>query len=445
MINTEQIFTFQELFEKVLSDHPDSFHQLGSYDLLDCTGFSLKVLSIGARYLPVNFLSRHQTEKDLIEITTKVWADNDYRYDTITVTTDHVCMIYNKDHFFENLKAKDIFEGACVSVNVDGAEKIGTVVKIQNLGRTEEYVYDCEVQDGNHCFYGNDILVHNSQFLNISCVVDFFISKFHLPEKLREWPDEYKLKLWNFMEKFVEEVVNPFVHKLISENCFTEHSDVLRYSLEYIGDVGIYERKKRYAVHKVISEGPELVDKMKFTGIELKRSNVPATVKKFLSEIYLNTLLNDWTNDNYRNYIYDSYDEFCKLEPNEIAFWYGWSSDKIEASGFLQGGKGMTAQSKAAHFYNQMLQELKIGKKYDSLKLGDKMRFIYVKPLSKYNIDAIAFIDGQWPKEFDKLFEIDYRKMYDKLILEKLKSFRIATGFEDVAPGDKVLQDVFAL
>ena len=65
---------------------------------------------------------------------------------------------------------------------------------------------------------------------------------------MREWEDKYKLKLWDFTEKFVENVVNPFVHKLVTENCFTEHSDVLRYSLEYIGDVGIYERKKRYAV-----------------------------------------------------------------------------------------------------------------------------------------------------------------------------------------------------
>lgn len=436
--------TIQLLFNQVLIDHPEKFHRMGSYDLIDCTDLDLRIQSIKGKFLPVNFLSRHKTNKDIIKITIHC-PNGELKH--IEVTTDHICMVYNKDHFLENLKAKDIHNGNYVPVLIDGKECMGIVVSVFNTGSFGDagYVYDCEVDDEEHCFYGNDILVHNSQFLNISCIIDYFSRKFNLPKSLREWSDENKLKLWEFTEKFVENVVNPFVHKLVEENCFTEHSDVLRYSLEYIGDVGIYERKKRYAVHKVISEGPELVDKVKYTGIELKRSNVPATVKKFLSDIYLNTLLNNWTNDDYRKYVLDSYDEFCKLGANEIAFWYGWSSDKIESEGFLQGGKGMTAQSKAAHFYNQMLQELKIGKKYESLKLGDKMRFIYVKPKHKYNIDAIAFLDGQWPEEFNTLFEIDYRKMYEKLILEKLKSFRVATGFEEVSPGEKTLGDIFSL
>lgn len=282
----------------------------------------------------------------------------------------------------------------------------------------------------------------DSQFININPIIRFFQTKFNLPSEIKTWDQEHKLKLWKFTEKFVETIVNPYVQDLVRKTCFTNNPDPLRYSLEYIADSGIYEQKKRYAVHKVISEGPELVDKFKFTGIELKRSNIPVQVKKILSEIYINTLTNNWTNQEFKNYIKSSYSEFSALSPSEIAFWYGWNSDEIKTDGFLKSGTGMTAQSKAAHFYNQIIEKLKLGKKYEYLKLGSKMRLIYVKPKSKFNINTIAFLD-QWPKEFNEYFLIDYETMFEKQVLEKLKSFRAATGFEDVQVNNNMVQDIF--
>lgn len=285
----------------------------------------------------------------------------------------------------------------------------------------------------------------DSQFANITCITDYFIKKFNLPVKMREWPDEYKLKLWKFVDNFVEKNVNPFVQNLVATKCYSEHPEVLRYSLEYIGDCGIYEQKKRYGVHKVIAEGPELVDKLKFTGIELKRSNVPVAVKEFLRDIYENTLLNDWTNEDYRKYILDSYERFKKMDVNDIAFWKGWSSDKVESTGFLQGGKGMTGISKGCHFYNEMISHLKLGKKYDTLKIGDKVRFTYIEPNNIYGISSIAFSNVGWPKEFNEIFTIDYATMYEKLVRDPLKSFRIATQFDDVNPNEAMADDIFAL
>ena len=85
--------------------------------------------------------------------------------------------------------------------------------------------------------------------------------------------------------------------------------------------------------------------------------------------------------------------------------WKGYNTAR-EASGFLQMELGATGISKACTYYNQMLSHLKIGKKYDSILLGQKVRFAYVIPSNEYGIECIAFHDGQWPKEFDSIFKV---------------------------------------
>lgn len=285
----------------------------------------------------------------------------------------------------------------------------------------------------------------DSQFLNITCIVDFFSKKWNLPRNLNDWTDDWKLKLWNFMEKFVDTVLNPYVQNLTVTHCYSEHPEVLRYALEYVGDVGIYEQKKRYGVHKVISEGPELVDKIKYTGIELKRSNVPSSIKKYLQDIYEGVLLHKWDEAAYQKYLDEAYASFKNLDVNDIAFWKGWSSDKIESSGFLSSGKGMTIISKAAKYYNDMLEHLGIGKKYESLKIGNKIRMVYLLPDNPYGLELMGFSDGAWPREFDGIFHVDYPKMFEKLIIEPLKSFRAAANFSDYSPSEEVMDDIFAL
>ena len=45
-----------------------------------------------------------------------------------------------------------------------------------------------------------------------------------------------------------------------------------------------------------------------------------------------------------------------------------------------------------------------------------------------YGIDQIGFPPKQWPEEFNDIFEIDYPKMIEKLIISPLKGFMNAMG-----------------
>ena len=152
---------------------------------------------------------------------------------------------------------------------------------------------------------------------------------------MSKWDDEHKLMLWNWVDSFVEKEVNPFVQNdLIGKLYKTEHPEVLRYSLEYIGAVGIYEKKKHYAVRKILSEGPEIVDKLKFSGIELKKASTPIAIKDMLKDIYLGVLKDNWSEHDFINYVNSAYEKFKTLSINDIAIWKGYNTAR-EASGFL--------------------------------------------------------------------------------------------------------------
>ena len=412
-----------------------------SYEVIYPKGYEIKVL--GNKYVKLVAVSRHKTSKHLLKIAASVKK----QFEEVVVTTDHVCMVYNDDHFFENVDAKHLKVGQYVSVYDESIDKelVGTISKIEDLGTTDDYVYDCEVDDESHTFYANNILVHNSQFCNIQCVTDDFKQKRGLCEDLAKWSDEDKLALWKWVEDFVENEVNPFVQNdLVGKTYHTEHPEVLRYSLEYIGATGIYEKKKHYAVRKILSEGPEIVDKVKFSGIELKKATSPAAVKDILRDIYLGVLKENWHDHDFSKYINDAYEKFKELSIEDIAMWKGYNTAR-EASGFLKMELGATGISKACTYYNQMVEHLKIGKKYESILLGQKVRFAYVLPSNEYGIECIAFHDGQWPKEFDKIFKVDYDVMFDKLILSPLKGFMEATKFREVDPRKQVLCDIFEL
>lgn len=439
--NGVESVAIEDLYNKLLHSGTNITYRPNGYELLDVSNIEIK--TIGNRFVKLKYLCRHKTAKHLLKLIIKTAVGRN----TVIVTTDHVCMVYNRDHFFENLSACELDIGQTVSVynQQSDQELVGTIIGIDDLGETAEYVYDAEVDDGNHCFYANNVLVHNSQFMNIQCVTDWFKSKYNLDPTLRNWPDEFKLKLWRWVDNFVEKDLNIHMQQVIADYCHTKHADVLRYSLEYVGDVGIYEAKKHYAVHKIVSEGPELVDKIKFVGVELKKATSPLKVKEFLGDVYDGVLLYNWQDTDYSNYINDLYEDFKRLGIDDIAMWKGYNTASESTGQFLQMVKGATGIGKACTYYNQIIEKLGIAKKYDQITVGQKVRFTYICDNNPYGINRIAFPDGQWPDEFNDLFRIDYDVMFDKLITSPLKGLLKATGFNAIDPKKQVVEDIFDL
>ena len=427
-----------ELYNNLLSEGYNIQYK-GDYELIIPN--NIKIHTFGNKYVKLLVLSRHKTNKQLVKISCKsknIMTD-------ITVTTDHICMVYNDYNFFENKAAKDIQIGDNVAIydEENNTELKGIITNIEILGKTEEYVYDCEVEDESHAYYASSVYIHNSQFISIKNVTDTMKLKYNLPKNLNDWSDEDKLRLWEYMNDFVNNDLNNYVQNLAKTWCKTEQPGALTYALEYIADNGLYESKKHYAVHKVLSEGPEIVNKIKYSGIELKKASIPKKIKEYLGEIYNSALTKDWNDNDFKNYILKIYPEFEKLDINDIAIWKGYNTSR-QAIGFLKMEKGTTGIAKAATFYNQLIskQGLNIASKYDSIRIGDKVRVCYIKPTNKYNIDVIAFNDGQYPDEFKEIFQVDYEKMFDKLIKSPLKNFLIACKWKMCDPNNCNIMDI---
>ena len=406
-----------ELYNKYLSMEHEILETNTGHELIYPK--NLKVRSIGNEFKKVKCLSRHKTNKDMVKISFCV-------SNPLIVTTDHVCMAYNDEHMLENIASKDLKIGMMVQRYCKNADKevIDTITSIEELGTTEEYVYDLEVEDESHVFYANDTLIHNSFFMNLEAVTKDYINNRGWADNLNDWTNEQKMELFYKMKDFTNNWLVPHIQDLITREFHTSNAKVMRYGLEYITSGGIFEAKKRYLVHKIIDGDTEkVIDKFKYTGISLKRTNTPPEIKKFMKDIYFTATLDpNFGEIEMKKKIDEVYDKMLGMSPNELGIWMGYNTER-EMEGFLVAEKGSTGVSKAVGYYNQIIKHMKLDKKYPLINLRDKIQIVYVKPTNKFGIDSIGFMPRQWPEEFSDIFEIDYPKMVEKLLIKPLKGF----------------------
>lgn len=334
------------------------------------------------------------------------------------------------------------------------AQTITRMGKTANT-RSAQYIKKCFIEDYGappdyNIACGGDT---DSVFVNLECVTDWMKKEYSLDPKIRKWPKKYRDMLWKTMSDFVDNRVNEYVRGFARDFCGSSNSKVLTYELEYMSDTILIEGKKHYATRKLYDEG-DPVDKIKVSGIELKKGNVPKNIKEFLWDCYRGVIEQDWTEADYTKYITALYEKFRTFSIDDISFWKGYNTERA-ASGFLQmaqtvnpvTGKtvGTTGIAKAATYYNQIIEKMGLGKRYESLRLGDKCRFLYIDENNPYRINVMAYKDGQWPVEFNNIFKPDYKTMFEKLILDPLKRFREACRFSDTDPSKQVVFDIFSL
>lgn len=282
----------------------------------------------------------------------------------------------------------------------------------------------------------------DSQFVNLECICEYFSKTYNVSMDIKTWSDDIRKKFWEYVEDFVENVLNPYIQKLITDECHTSQACNVKYGLEYIADTGIYEAKKRYAVHKIFEEG-FACDKFKYTGIELKKATVPVEIKEFLANAYHGALVSDWKVNDYKHYMEQCYEKFKTFPIESIALWKGYNTEK-DVTGFLKLAKGAGIHVRAAQYYNMLIKKLGLSKKYDEILLGDKLRYVYIHKNNPYNIDCIAYKD-QYPMEFRDLFKVDYETMFQKLVIQPLAGYEHAMKFPNVDPRNQMEEDIFSL
>jgi DNA polymerase elongation subunit (family B) len=438
LIRTDRgIYKIEDLFEMFYDDGFVKIDQHG-HELLDLKSRkspdTLEVLSYNEETTKpelgdVKHLVRHRVSKKKYQITLK----NDKE---VITTEDHGCMV-KRDGKLIRICPKYILVGdimISLDENLNAIEQ--RVIEVTCLGNFEdEYVYDIEMATDPHTFFANDILVHNSLYVNIEPLV---------LETLGEKPKWGR----NQVSKMCKLIDNDFV-PLVNDNCtriteteFFSPLTNIEFKRELLCSRAAFVAKKRY-VAKVKNDEGVNVDKWKVTGVDIKKNELPAKIKDVLKHIIFSAIEEDWGTEKYMSELTNVWDEFVEIPVNDIAFIKGYNTEKT-TDGFLRAAKGSGAHAKAALFYNQILDDLDLNHKYDKIRVGDSIRFAYVSKGNPYGIDVIGWPDS-FPPEFEEIFEVNYRLMFEKVVMSPLKKFVLIYDWSRRHPDDEVMADIFDL
>jgi DNA polymerase elongation subunit (family B) len=82
--------------------------------------------------------------------------------------------------------------------------------------------------------------------------------------------------------------------------------------------------------------------------------------------------------------------------------------------------KGTPIHVRGALLYNHHCKRMGLDKKYQPIRDGDKIKFVYVRTPNPLQEDVIAF-SQHLPKEFGLEAYIDYDKQFEKVFLDALQ------------------------
>lgn len=174
------------------------------------------------------------------------------------------------------------------------------IKQITCLGESEEYVYDISIENQDPFFFGNDILLHNTDSVYFSA---YPILKPEIDAGRMAWSPDICVELYDTIADSVNESFPGFMERAF--NCPRDMGSIIKGGRELVASKGLFIKKKRYAVLIYDLEGQRLDQdgkpgKVKAMGLDLKRSDTPKIVQDFLSELLLRVLTGSD-----RDYVYD--------------------------------------------------------------------------------------------------------------------------------------------
>lgn len=121
-----------------------------------------------------------------------------------------------------------------------------------------------------------------------------------------------------------------------------------------------------------------------------------------------------------QDFIADFREEFKKLPVEDIAF--PRSVNGIEKYSDSQNvyKKGTPIHVCGTLMYNNGIEKYKLNKKYQKIREGEKIKFVYLKEPNPFKSHVISFLNSL-PKEFDLNSYVDYDSQFDKAFVEPLK------------------------
>jgi DNA polymerase elongation subunit (family B) len=270
--------------------------------------------------------------------------------------------------------------------------------------------------------YLNSIMKTNNVDYVVYCDTDsVFFRLDMLIEKVFGTLDITNEQAEEFIDKVCKEKLEPVIkngYKELAEQ-LTVYSNAMSMKREKICNKMILIAKKRYIASVLNNEGVHYATpKISVTGVESVRSSTPEICRHKMEEAF-KVFLNGAETD--AQYFIESFrDEFNSLPAAEVAKISG--TDDIgkftDKNGWYT--KGCPIHVRGAILYNKFLKDRGLDNKYELIRSGDKVKFVYLKMPNPVRENVIAF-PGYLPKELGLDQYIDYETQFQKVFLKPLE------------------------
>ena len=254
--------------------------------------------------------------------------------------------------------------------------------------------------------------------------------------------DSVYIRMGDLVEKFSPKNPVKFLDKIcadhfekVLETSYSEMADAtgayenrMEMGREVIADRGIWMAKKRYILNVHNNEGVQYAEpKLKMMGIEAIKSSTPQVVRDRFKEIF--RVIIEGTESDTQRFISDFKSQFRNLPPEDVSFPRGvsnltkWSDRKTIFK------KGTPIHVRGALCYNNAIVENDINRRYESVKQGEKIKFVYLKMPNRLGQNVVSY-PLNLPEELGLHKYVDYDLMFDKTFLDPLIPILDAVGWD---------------
>ena len=292
---------------------------------------------------------------------------------------------------------------------------IEEIESVELLGYSDnEMAFDLEV-DGTHMFVANDILVHNSIYVEFGRICRHC----GIPADKQA---KFCVDLWDY-------AIGPYMNQCYDEYAkkFNCPKNLQNLELEKLSDVTMYFAKKRYAMSECWKE-PDIylpyMSKVIYKGIEIVKGSTSSYARECMDD-FCRFILH-WYGEHDEPVAYEEVMKklkgykkiFMTKAPEEICSGSSVGdyekfilNDKTQ----LTIGEKCPAHVQAAGIYNFILNKPKNKKykaKYSQIRTADKIKWYYTKDP---DLKVFGFLPGQYPGEF--ALPMDREVQFEKTIL----------------------------
>lgn len=242
--------------------------------------------------------------------------------------------------------------------------------------------------------------------------------------------NEEILTICSDIQQYINSDIKNWMNKMYNK----DKNEYMEMKQEIIAKTGIFLVINRNALWVTWEKGV-VKDDIQIKGISIVSTSFPTAFKTVLKEVIdiilkesdkkdnnklkskIDNIIFDFKNNMKNNNIYDL---GITKGVNDIEKWQintKWS-------------KGTPIQVSSAINYNNLLHHLNLSNKYKNIESGDKMKYVYLNN-NKYGFNSIGFFDDISKQIEDFIQEhINYDKIFNAEILNKIESIYEAIGWK---------------